>query len=87
MNHNIFYLWHNFLRGKALIQEGSIWRIGDGRRIDVWKDKWVQSLPSYCPRFEGIQQLTPMKVDKLLVDGRRAWNEQMVREMFEPEAV
>ena len=47
----------------------------------------MNSLPSYCPSFEGMQQPTSMKVNLLLVDGERAWNEQVLRELFQPEIV
>ena len=45
----------------------------------------MNSLPSYCPSFEGMQQPTSMKVNLLLVDGERAWNEQVLRELFQSE--
>ena len=87
VTHNMSYLWRSLLKGKDIVHEGSIWRIGDGRSINVWKDKWVNSLPSHCPSFDGMQQPTSMKVDLLLVDGERAWNEQVLRELFQPEIV
>ena len=68
---NSSYLWRILLRGKDIVQLGSIWRVGDGLSIDVWKDKWIHTLPTHCPSFQGSQQPTPMKVAKLLVDGRR----------------
>ena len=50
--------------------------------LRYFRDIFTTSNP--C-RMDGIQQPTPMKVAKLLVWDRRAWNEEMVREMFEPE--
>ena len=75
MTYNMSYLWCSLLRGKDIVHEGFIWKVGDEKNINVWKDKWVNSLPSYCPSFEGMQQSTAMKVDNLLVDGTIAWNE------------
>ena len=39
---NASYLWRSLLEGRKVIEEGSIWRVGDGKQIDVWKDKWLK---------------------------------------------
>ena len=36
---NSSYLWCCLLRGKDIVHLESIWRVGDGLSIDVWKDR------------------------------------------------
>ena len=32
------YLWNNLMEGKRIVEEGVVWRVGDGKSIDVWND-------------------------------------------------
>jgi hypothetical protein len=29
------------MHGRELLREGLIWRIGDGKKVDVWTDNWI----------------------------------------------
>jgi hypothetical protein len=33
------YLWRSVWNARKLLQEGLIWRVGDGKSIKVWEDK------------------------------------------------
>jgi hypothetical protein len=35
------YTWQSILRGLELLKEGIIWRVGDGKNIDVFRDPWI----------------------------------------------
>lgn len=35
------YLWKSLWGAKSLIIEGTIWRVGIGTSIKVWKDPWL----------------------------------------------
>ena len=64
-----------------------VWRVGDGEKIDVWRDKWISKLPSYCPSLPRNQQPTPMKVSQLINIERKCWKEEMLHELFQLEVV
>lgn len=34
------YLWRSLMAGRDVIAKGSIWRVGDGASVDVWRDLW-----------------------------------------------
>jgi hypothetical protein len=33
--------WRSILHARAVLEEGLIWRVGNGERISVWRDKWL----------------------------------------------
>ena len=35
------YTWRSILESRKIIEAGSRWRIGDGSKIHIWKDRWV----------------------------------------------
>ena len=79
------YLWSNLLEGKRVADQGSIWRIGDGQKVDVWKDRWIKKPPDFKVRCSDVIQPTSMKVEKLFYRGKREWNRGMIREVMNEE--
>ena len=35
------YAWKSILRGREVIQRGASWRVGDGKSINIWEDRWL----------------------------------------------
>lgn len=33
--------WKSIVHGRSLLKEGLMWRIGDGREVNVWTDNWI----------------------------------------------
>lgn len=33
--------WRSLLAGRSILLAGLIWRIGDERKVKIWKDKWI----------------------------------------------
>ena len=56
--------------------------MGDGKRIDVWEDKWLKKSPSSKVQLPDLVEPTPMKMEKLLLEDKREWNMEMVREIL-----
>ena len=79
---NASYLWKSLLEGRKMIKESSIWRVGDGKQIDVWKNKWLKKSPSFKVQLPDHVEPIPMKVEKLLLEGKKEWNMDMVHEML-----
>ena len=62
--------------------EGLRWRVGDGERINVWRDPW---LPSEFPSFVTSQVasgLENMKVADLIKPGTNEWNSELLQQLF-----
>jgi hypothetical protein len=40
------FTWQSILGGLTTFKRGFIWRVGDGEKIDIWKDPWIPSSPN-----------------------------------------
>lgn len=36
-----FYIWRNILAACSLLENGTYWRVGNGREIHIWKENWI----------------------------------------------
>jgi hypothetical protein len=43
------YTWRSIVHGRQLLERGLIWRIGDGKKVDVWKDNWIPRASAQHP--------------------------------------
>lgn len=57
--------WRGIEYGLELLKEGLIWRIGNGRKINIQRDKWI-------PRKEGL------KATKFIRNCRLRWVNQLL---------
>jgi hypothetical protein len=42
------YTWRSIWNAKALLQERIVWRVGDGRSIAIWGDRWMPIVAKTC---------------------------------------
>jgi hypothetical protein len=35
------YTWRSILKGLQLLKDGLIWRVGNGKTINIWKNPWI----------------------------------------------
>jgi hypothetical protein len=73
--------WKGIEFGLELLKFGIIKRVGNGRSIQIIRDNWI-------PRKEGLK-ITNMKknsrrrwVNQLFVPGSKAWNPNLLQELF-----
>lgn len=70
--------WRAIEYGLELLKKGTIWRIGDGAMIRIWRDNWV-------PRPYGLKPIGSRrtcrlrKVAHLIDQGSRTWDELKLR--------
>jgi hypothetical protein len=76
------YMWRSLLSSKDLLKEGLVWRIGDGKKIQIWKDRWlptplsfsVQSPPQILPETSSLSMLIDYEL--------QGWNSTLIRAIF-----
>lgn len=70
-----------------MIEKGACFLLGDGKTINVWVDPWVPWIDGFKPRprIDDYLQL-PIKAHHLLDHTLKAWNEEMVKEIFVAKA-
>lgn len=76
------YAWRSIWNAKSLLQEGLVWRVGDGQSISIWKGRWIPTETTHA-----IQSLVRLlegkaKVSELIDFDTNWWNIPLVEEIF-----
>lgn len=74
--------WRSLWGSRALLKEGIIWKVGNGTKINIWKDAWVRD-----EKGKGLE--TPMDLSKadwivknlMKADGR-SWDRTLIESIF-----
>ena len=74
---SISYSWRSIVRGIQALNNGLIWRVGDGTQINVWLDPWIPGGVTRRPITpRGHTVLT--KVSELIDPATGDWDRHMV---------
>jgi hypothetical protein len=63
------FVWRSILKARETLRRGLKWKIGDGKMINNWRDKWLPITPV------GKQTDVTVVVRDLIDEDRRWWNE------------
>jgi ribonuclease HI len=79
------FAWRSLLSGRELLSAGLIWRIGDGKSVSIWSDKWI-------PRPTMFSVISPCKVlpatakvGDLIHGDPPDWNKNLIQSIFVDE--
>ena len=82
---NPFFAWRSIQSSSDLIQEGLIWRVGNGEKIRIWQDKWLP-MPSTFKVYSTPILLHPTATVKELIDSTsKDWNRELIDNLFSVE--
>ena len=78
------YTWKSIFKGLEVVKKGSRWRVGNGRLIHIWEDKWLPTSTTYKvispPRpFDDF----PM-VSALIDADTKRWKVDTLKSLFLP---
>ena len=75
---NPSFIWRSLLKGQDTLVKGIKWKVGDGRSINVWRDKWLPFTP-------GGQQdeNSGLLVKDLIDEDKNWWNEALIDMVFD----
>lgn len=83
---NVSYTWRSIQKGLTVLQNGMIWRVGNGSKINIWADPWI-------PRGWSRKPITPRganlvtKVEELIDPYTGTWDDNMLSQTFWEEDV
>lgn len=64
------------------IKKGTIWRVGDGKDIQVWGDFWLPTPNTYSVQSPWINLTVNTMVSDLIDRGTKGWNNTIILENF-----
>ena len=76
------YAWRSLMAAQALVRRGVRWQVGDGERIQVWKDKWLPNPSTY--KVVTSENLGPRVTwVRDIIDGdKMEWRANLIRQTF-----
>ena len=76
------YAWCSIICGREVIKKGAIWRIRDGKSVDIWANSWLPR--KYSPRVLSLQPeaLIGAKVCSLIDKEQRQWKTEVLENML-----
>ncbi|KAL4331235.1 hypothetical protein AHAS_Ahas13G0479800 [Arachis hypogaea] len=77
---NSSWIWKSILHGRELLRRKGKWSVGNGSKINIWRDNWIAEVGKVL----GNGRQDSQKVEELIEEGRD-WNESKIRSMFSPE--
>lgn len=78
------WAWSSILAGREVIKSDLIWRIGDGSRVRVWKDRWVGG-EELEKTVDDTASNSEMLVNALVRNCR--WDVEVLKRLFKEEVV
>ena len=81
---NPSYAWRNIFNSLEIIRKGTRWRVGNGKMIHIWEDRWLPTPTTYkaCSPQQDIRDF-PM-VSSLIDEVSRCWKVDRVQRFFLP---
>ena len=77
------WCWKSLLSAKDLLEEGTRKRIGDGKSINIWLDRWLPCAEDGRIKSRRREGMKVQKVCELIRDGK--WDRELVKQVFEEE--
>ena len=79
---NLSYAWRSIFNSLEVIIKGTRWRVGNGKRIHIWEDKWLPTLTIHkvisTPRdFDDF-----LMVLSLIDENSKWWKPDLVKSLF-----
>jgi hypothetical protein len=79
------FAWRSIWSAKNLVEDGIIWRVGNGNRIRVWKDRWLPSYHSNKVQAPINLLHEDATVSELINPEINWWNIPVVEQIFPQE--
>lgn len=76
------FVWHSIQSSSYLVREGLVWRVGNGKTIRIWKDRWFTSLTTYRVISPPMILDSTSTVSKLIDEDMKWWNYAMLEQIF-----
>lgn len=80
------FVWRSIFASIELLQQGLVWRVGDGKGIHVWQDRWLSIPISYAVQSPQRIIGEDTWVAALINSDLCSWKTTLLQEVFNEEA-
>ena len=78
------YAWRSILKARLVVQEGMLWRIGNGSRVYVFYDKWILGVFPLKVATQNREFVDDSTVSSLINVETGEWNGQLIDQLMSP---
>uniref|UniRef100_A0A2N9HR00 RRM domain-containing protein n=1 Tax=Fagus sylvatica TaxID=28930 RepID=A0A2N9HR00_FAGSY len=78
------YAWQSIMKSREVLIKGGAWRVGDGRKIKIWKNRWLLEDNHRSIITHGPQLLQECTVDQLILQQKMEWDTTLIDKLFLP---
>ena len=79
---NSSYVWKSIVAAQPILKKGCCWRVGDGSKIRVMKDKWILNHSTNMVLHTPAEEEWEWHVCKLIDWLEKTWDRQLIDLMF-----
>jgi hypothetical protein len=79
------FAWRSIQSSSDLVKEGLVWRVGNGKNIRIWKDRWLYTPSTF--RVQSVPRLLAdtATVSQLIDVNSKWWNIELLEQLFTKE--
>jgi hypothetical protein len=81
------YAWRSIQGSIDLVNEGLVWRVGNGQTIRIWKDRWLHSPTTFRVQSAPRVLHDDSTVSTLIDANIKWWNHTLLEQIFSKEEV
>ncbi|GLT77197.1 hypothetical protein SLA2020_488060 [Shorea laevis] len=78
------YAWRSICKSRPLLEEGLIWRVGNGASIKIWGDKWIPRATTHKIQSPVHILHEDTTVSALIDAESHWWNTTLIQHVFSP---
>jgi hypothetical protein len=78
------YTWTSILKAGWILKKGGLWKIGDGKTINIWQDNWLPDQEGYKSWSVPNDRCTQKYVNDLILPISKTWNNRLIQQLFLP---
>jgi hypothetical protein len=80
------FVWRSIWQAKSLLEEGLMWRVGNGHRINLWDDKWIPATPHKI--LDPVRMLPrDARVANIINRETNWWDIPLIEQIFSDDTV
>jgi hypothetical protein len=81
------FAWKSIFQAKRVVEEGMLWRIGDGETVKIWKDQWLPPPLTTLIHSPHHSLDANSKVSALIDRTSGWWNTQLLQVNFREDEI
>ena len=73
------------MTARKIVEMDYCWKVGNGRQISIWEDKWIPSPSTYKINSPRLQNEGYFYVNDLIDPQTRSWKKDLISQSFRSE--